>query len=59
MSTSVETGLQSTMQNIKSKLSPSEEEPICLMLYGDSQKMIEGSEVLHGEFSLEGRYGML
>jgi hypothetical protein len=33
----------------------SEEEPVSLMLYGDSQEMIEGPKILHGEFSLEGR----
>jgi hypothetical protein len=44
---------------MESKLMLSEEESICLMLYGDSQKMMEGPEILHGEFSLEGRYGML
>jgi hypothetical protein len=37
----------------------SEEEPICLMLYGNSQKMMEGPKILHGEFSLEDRYGLL
>jgi hypothetical protein len=49
----------SLLKNIESNLTLSEEEPIRLMLYGDSRKMMEGSEVLHGEFSLEGRYGML
>jgi hypothetical protein len=29
------------------------------MLYGDSQKMMEGSKVLHDEFPVEGRYGLL
>jgi hypothetical protein len=29
------------------------------MLYGDSQKMMEGPEILHDEFPLEDRYGML
>jgi hypothetical protein len=29
------------------------------MLYEYSQKMMEGSEVLHGEFMLKGRYGLL
>jgi hypothetical protein len=29
------------------------------MLYGDLQKVMEGSEVLHGEFLLEDRYGVL
>jgi hypothetical protein len=49
----------SSLKNIESKLMLSEEEPICLMLYGDSQKMMEGSEVIHGEFQLEGIYGLL
>jgi hypothetical protein len=30
-----------------------------MMLYGDSQKMMEGSKVLHDEFLLEGTYGLL
>jgi hypothetical protein len=29
------------------------------MLYGDPQKMLKRAEVLHGKFSLEGRYGVL
>jgi hypothetical protein len=29
------------------------------MLYGDPQKVVKRSEVLHGEFPLESRYGML
>jgi hypothetical protein len=37
----------------------SEEELVRLMLYRDSQKMMEGSEALHGKFLLEGRYGLL
>jgi hypothetical protein len=49
----------SSLKNIKSKLMLSEEEPIRLMLYGDSQKMMEGSELLLGELLLEGRYDML
>jgi hypothetical protein len=32
---------------------------MCLMLYGDYQKMIEELEILHSEFSLDGRYGLL
>jgi hypothetical protein len=42
---------------LRAKLTLSEEEPIRLMLYGDSQKMMEGPEILYGEFLLEGRYG--
>jgi hypothetical protein len=37
----------------------SEEELIHLMLYEDSQKMMERSEIFYGEFPLEGRYGLL
>jgi hypothetical protein len=37
----------------------SEEELVSLMLYGDSQEMMEGLEILHGKFPLEGRYGLL
>jgi hypothetical protein len=36
-----------------------EEEFICLMLYGDPQKVMERSEVIHDEFPLEDRYGVL
>jgi hypothetical protein len=49
----------SALKNIKSKLTLSEEDPVRLMLYGDSPKMLEGPEILHGEFPLEGRYGLL
>jgi hypothetical protein len=49
----------STLKNIESKLMLSEEEPVRLMLYGDSHKMMEGSKILHGKFSLEGRYDLL
>jgi hypothetical protein len=49
----------SSLKNIKSKLMLSEEEPVRRMLYRDSQKMMEGSEVLHGELPLEGKYGLL
>jgi hypothetical protein len=49
----------SSLKNIDSKLTLSEEETASLMLYGDSQEMIEGPKILHGEFPLEGRYGLL
>jgi hypothetical protein len=49
----------SSLKNIESKLTLSEEELVRLMLYGDSRKMMEGSEILHGEFPFEGRYGLL
>jgi hypothetical protein len=49
----------SMLKNIKSKLALSEEELIRLMFYGDVQKVMEESEVLHGELLLEGRYGLL
>jgi hypothetical protein len=46
-------------KNIESEPALSEEESICLMLYGDPKKMVKRAEVLHGEFLLEGRYGVL
>jgi hypothetical protein len=49
----------SPLKNIKSKLTLSEEEHVHLMLYRDSQKMMEGPKILHDEFPLEGRYGLL
>jgi hypothetical protein len=47
------------LKDVESELTLSEEESICLMLYGDPQKMVKMVEVLHDEFSLEGRYGVL
>jgi hypothetical protein len=47
------------LKDIKRELSLSEEESIYLMLYIDPQKMVKSVEVLHGEFLLEGRYGVL
>jgi hypothetical protein len=47
------------LKNIESKLTLSEEELTRLMLYRDSQEMMEGLEIIHGEFPLEGRYGMV
>jgi hypothetical protein len=49
----------SALKDIKSKLVLSEEESICLMLYGDPKKMVKRTEVLQCEFPLEGRYGVL
>jgi hypothetical protein len=49
----------SSLKNVESKLMLSEEELVSLMLYGDSQKMMEGPEILHDEFPLECKYGML
>jgi hypothetical protein len=49
----------SALKDVTSELAPSEEETICLMLYGDPQKVVKRTEVLHGEFPLEGRYGVL
>jgi hypothetical protein len=37
----------------------SEEESIWLMLYEVPQKVVKRAKVLHGKFSLEGRYGVL
>jgi hypothetical protein len=48
----------SSLKNIERTLTLSEEEPVHLMLYEDSQKMMEGSEV-HGEFPLQSGYGLL
>jgi hypothetical protein len=48
-----------SLRNIVSKLTLSEKVLVCLMLYGDSHKMMEGSDVLHDEFPLEGRYSLL
>jgi hypothetical protein len=48
-----------SLKNVKSKLMLSKEEPASLILYGDSQEMMEGSEIIHGKFPLEGRYGLL
>jgi hypothetical protein len=48
-----------TLKDIKSILVLSDKGFACLMLYGAPQKVMEGSEVLHGDFPLEGRYGML
>jgi hypothetical protein len=47
------------LKNVEVKLTLSEEELVSLMLYGDFQEMMEGPEILHGEFPLEGRYGLL
>jgi hypothetical protein len=45
----------SSLKNVESKLTLSEEEPVNPMLYGDSQKIMEGLEILHCEFPLEDR----
>jgi hypothetical protein len=45
--------------SIESKLMLSEEESISLILYGNSQEMMEGPDILHDKFPLEGRYGLL
>jgi hypothetical protein len=47
------------LKDIESELALSEEEFIYLMLYEDPQKMVKRAEVLHGEFSLEDKYGVL
>jgi hypothetical protein len=49
----------SALKNIKSELALSEEESIDLMMYEDPQKMVKGGEILHDEFPLESRYGVL
>jgi hypothetical protein len=49
----------SSLKNIESKLTLNEEESASLMLYGDAQEMMEEPEILHDEFLLEDRYGLL
>jgi hypothetical protein len=49
----------SLLKNVESKLTLSEEEHVSLMLYEDSREMMEGPEILHGEFLLEDIYGLL
>jgi hypothetical protein len=49
----------STLKDVESELTLSEEESICLMLYRDPQKMVKRAEVLHDEFPLDERYDML
>jgi hypothetical protein len=49
----------SMLKDVESELALSEEESVCLMLYGDPLKMVKRAEVLHSEFLLEGRYGVL
>jgi hypothetical protein len=49
----------SILKDVESELALSEEESVCLILYGDPLKMVKRAEVLHSEFLLEGRYGVL
>jgi hypothetical protein len=49
----------SALKDVESELALSKEESIYLMLYIDPQKMMKRVDVLHGEFPLEGRYGVL
>jgi hypothetical protein len=49
----------SVLKDVESNLALSEKESIYLMLYEDPQKMVKMADVLHGEFSLERRYGVL
>jgi hypothetical protein len=49
----------SSLKNIEGKLMLTEEEPIRLMFYGDSPKIMKGPKILHGKFPLEGKYGLL
>jgi hypothetical protein len=48
-----------TLKDIKRKLALREEKLVHLMLYGDHQNVMEGSEALHVEFPLEGRHDVL
>jgi hypothetical protein len=47
------------LKDVESELALRVEESINLMLYGEPQTMAERAEILHGEFSLESRYGVL
>jgi hypothetical protein len=49
----------SALKDVESELTLSEEESIDLMLYRDAQKVVKRAEVLHGEFPLKSRYGVL
>jgi hypothetical protein len=49
----------SVLKDIESELALSEEESIDLMLYRDPQKVVKRAEVLHDEFPLKSRYGVL
>jgi hypothetical protein len=49
----------SALKDVKSELALSEEESICLILYENPQKVVKRVKVLHGEFPLDGRYGVL
>jgi hypothetical protein len=51
--------LTNALKDVEGELALSEEESICLMLYEDPKKIVKRAEVLHGEFPLEGRYGVL
>jgi hypothetical protein len=49
----------SALKDAESELALSEEESISLMLYEDPPKVVKMVEVLHGEFLLESKYGVL
>jgi hypothetical protein len=49
----------SMLKDIKRELALSEEDSICLMLYGDPPKMVKMVELLHSKFPFEGRFGVL
>jgi hypothetical protein len=49
----------SALKDVESELALSEEESIDLMLYGDPQKVVKRVDVLHSEFPLKSRYGVL
>jgi hypothetical protein len=49
----------SALKDVESELALSEEESIDLMLYRDPQKVVKRAEVLHSEFLLKSRYGVL
>jgi hypothetical protein len=49
----------SALKDVERELALSEKESTCLMQYRDPQNIVKRVEVLHGEFLLEGRYGVL
>jgi hypothetical protein len=49
----------SVLKDVESELALSVEESIDLMLYGDPQKVVKRYVILHGEFPLKSRYGVL
>jgi hypothetical protein len=47
------------LKDVKKVLAFQEEDPVWSLLHRDPQKVMEGSEIFHGELPLEGRYSVL